>query len=67
LEPAAPDRGICSIGIAEFIERPDVAATHSLVFGICCACSLDRPAVIAALQRNFGDFNEFSDTVGGMA
>ena len=66
LEAAAPDREICSIGVAEFVERPDAETTHSLVFGICCRCCMDRPAVIAALRRDFGDFNEISGA-GGLA
>ena len=68
LQAASPDREICSVGVAEFVERPDAPATHSLVFGICCTCCLDRPAVLAALRRDFGQsFNECTDTIGGTA
>ena len=64
LEPWTMDRVLETVGVAEFDERPDADAVHSLAFGICRDCSWDRPAVIAALKRDFGDFAEFVDTPG---
>jgi hypothetical protein len=34
------------------------------MFGDLLGCCLDRPAVLAALKRDFGDFAEFSNTPG---
>jgi hypothetical protein len=64
LQPWTPDRALESVGIAEFVERPDAHATHSLMFGVCWDCSWDRPAVLAALKRDFGDFAAISNAPG---
>jgi hypothetical protein len=64
LEAASPERDICSVGVAEFVEQPDTEPVHSLMFGICCSCCWDKPAVIAALRRDFGDINLYSAQPG---
>ena len=64
LRPWSAERWPESIGCAEFIERPDAEAAYALTFGICWSCSFDRPAVLAALKRDFGDFAELSNTPG---
>jgi hypothetical protein len=64
LQPWTAERRPESIGCAEFVERPDAKPMHSLMFGICWDCCWDRPAVLAALKRDFGDFAEFSNTPG---
>ena len=64
LQPWTTKRRPESIGCAEFVERPDAKPVHALMFGICWDCCWDRPAVLAALKRDFGDFAEFSNTPG---
>ena len=64
LQPWSAERCRESIGIAEFIERPNAEPTHVLTFAICWHCCFDKPAVLGALKRDFGDFTEFSNVPG---
>jgi hypothetical protein len=62
LQPWSPDRVLETIGVAEFVERPDATPTHVLMFGICLECSWDKSMVLAAMKR--GDFTEITSPPG---
>jgi hypothetical protein len=62
--PWTPERVVESVGAAEFVAGADTEAMFTLMFAICWDCCWDRPAVLAALKRDFGDFAEVSDPRG---